>query len=101
MNMIHPQQIESPIRIAGRWSRRLGVLALLASIVLSGAAANEARAQSLGTTGQQQQQQVTVRPPDPGDPEAPSRLMVYAVALLLGGAAIGLAVMPSRRTHED
>jgi hypothetical protein len=42
-----------------------------------------------------------VRPPAPAEPEKASVAIPYALTLLLGGAAVGLAVMPSSRTHQD
>lgn len=42
-----------------------------------------------------------VRPPAPQDPGKPSVIMPYLLTFVLGGAAAGLAVLPSRRTHQD
>jgi len=42
-----------------------------------------------------------VRPPAPADPGKHNIIVPYLVAALLGGAAIGLAIMPSKRTHQD
>jgi hypothetical protein len=42
-----------------------------------------------------------IRPPAPAEPDKHSPIVPYALTLLLAGAAIGLAVMPSHRTHQD
>lgn len=42
-----------------------------------------------------------VRPPAPAEPEKANVILPYIIAFVLGGAAIGLAVMPSHRTHQD
>ncbi len=42
-----------------------------------------------------------VRAPAPGDPAPANTLVIYAVVLALGAAALGLSVLPSRRGHQD
>jgi len=42
-----------------------------------------------------------VQAPTPGELDQPSPLGAYALAILLGGAALALSAMPSKRTHED
>ena len=42
-----------------------------------------------------------VRPPAPSDPGKPSVMIPYALVLVLGGAAVGLSILPSQRTHHD
>lgn len=49
-----------------------------------------------GTSGQ-----VDVRPPDPGDPTPPNSAVMYILLFVLIGASIGLAILPSKRTHQD
>lgn len=43
----------------------------------------------------------TVRPPAPADPGKPSLIVPYALTLVFAAAAVGLAVLPSARTHQD
>lgn len=42
-----------------------------------------------------------VRPPAPSDPGKPSAILYYGVALVAGGIAYAIAIMPSKRTHQD
>lgn len=44
---------------------------------------------------------VEIRPPAPADPGKYNIIVPYLIAALLGSAAIGLAIMPSKRTHQD
>lgn len=43
----------------------------------------------------------TVRPPTPSEPEKPATILYYIVGVVLAGAAVGIAVMPSKRGHHD
>lgn len=42
-----------------------------------------------------------VRPPAPSDPGKPAIVMPYLLTFVLGGLAVGLAVMPSGRSHQN
>jgi hypothetical protein len=42
-----------------------------------------------------------VRPPAPTDPGKPAVVVPYLLTFVLGGLAVGLAVMPSGRSHQD
>jgi len=42
-----------------------------------------------------------VRPPDPGDPAPANTLVIYAAVIVLGGVALGICLLPSRRGHQD
>lgn len=41
------------------------------------------------------------RPPAPNKPASPPRWLYYLVVVALGGATIGLSIMPSKRGHQD
>lgn len=75
-------------------------VALVVSVAL-GAASSAALGQSLGRTNAPQLQNQEVTSPAPGKPDAPKRLLVYVVAGVLSAAAVGFAIMPSRRTPKQ
>jgi len=82
------------------------VLLIVTPTVAMLAATPLLQAQSFSAPGAAPNQQTNadgteIRPPDPGKPEAPGRVAIYVVAVLLSAAAIGVAVMPSKRTHQD
>jgi len=70
-----------------RTSRHLSLVPLAIAVV--GLASSIASAQQ------------TIIPPKPGAIEPASPLPAYMFGLLLAGIAIGLTVMPSKRSHED
>ena len=76
---------------------------VMLGMALVGMVSAGAMAQRVGSTTQQSQNQSRerIRPPIPESLEPPNRIMVYGVALVVGGVAIGLAIMPSRRSHTD
>ncbi len=41
------------------------------------------------------------RPPAPTDPGKPNVIVPYLLTFVLGGVTVGLAVLPSGRTHQD
>lgn len=80
---------------------RIGRALLVAGIL--GMTTGICQAQQRGTTSSTQNRApaAQVNPPKPGQLEPPNRVLVYGVALIVGAVAVGLAVMPSRRTHAD
>ncbi|MEM8834212.1 MAG: hypothetical protein AAGD00_00195 [Planctomycetota bacterium] len=60
------------------------VLAGIATIVLSSAASAQG-----------------ARPQRPDEPREPSVPLYLAIGLVFAAAAVGLTVMPSKRTHQD
>lgn len=73
-----------------------------AATAIVGFSAGAARAQDgMGFAGDEPGDGLEVRPPDPGKPDEPSRMLVYAAGVLIGAVVLGLAIMPSKRTHED
>jgi hypothetical protein len=42
-----------------------------------------------------------IRPPAPAEPDKPSIAVPYLLTFAIAGAAVGLAVFPSGRTHQD
>ncbi|HVZ93582.1 MAG TPA: hypothetical protein VG797_03640 [Phycisphaerales bacterium] len=42
-----------------------------------------------------------VRPPAPGETENPMYPAVYLIGLALAVVAVGVTIMPSKRTHQD
>lgn len=78
-------------RRTDRWLGALGVLVVLGVCLLPSLALG----QSGGAPGE------IIRPPSPGDPTPPNTIIIYVAVLLLGGAALGLTILPSRRTHQD
>lgn len=42
-----------------------------------------------------------VRPPKVNEPSQGQTWLYYLIGFALGGAALGLTLMPSRRTHQD
>lgn len=80
--------------------------AVIAAGLLLGLASPSLARQSMGfDTGDENPNPATqtqdVRPPAPTDPGKPSIVGPYLLMFVLVGAAIGLAVMPSGRTHQD
>lgn len=76
-----------------RTARMLPIVAASLTLMLSGAAVAQNNAPASAP--------VDVRPPAPTDPGKPNVIVPYLLMFLLGAAAIGLAVMPSQRTHQD
>lgn len=77
-----------------RTARLLPIVAASLTLMLSGTALSQNNAPAPS-------QPVDVRPPAPTDPGKPNVIVPYLLMFLLGAAAIGLAVMPSQRTHQD
>lgn len=42
-----------------------------------------------------------IRPPAPSAPEKQNIIVPYLLLFAIGGAAVGLAIFPSGRTHQD
>lgn len=42
-----------------------------------------------------------IRPPAPSEPEKQNIVVPYLLLFAIAGAAVGLAVFPSGRTHQD
>lgn len=76
------------IRHCSKRSRAL-TLALAASACLAGAPAAWAQ----GST--------VVRPPKVNEPSAGQTWLYYLVGVGLGAMAVGVTILPSRRTHQD
>lgn len=66
-----------------------------------GAAVSAANAQSMGVDPRALEARENVRPPDPGDPAGSNSFIIYGAVILLGGVALGLCLLPSRRGHQD
>lgn len=84
----------APIRGRLAWVAAVGLL-------MSGGAAF---GQSVGIAGGDDSAPAApkdVRPPAPAEPGKPALVVPYLLIFALGAAAVGLAVMPSHRTHQD
>ncbi len=87
--------MSNPLRSARSW-----VLAGL--LFAGGAAAPLARAQSFGNVDDSKPtKQERILPPDPGNPTPPNTGLLYLVLFVFLGAAVGLSILPSPRTHQD
>lgn len=75
-------------------------LALSAALLTSLAASAMAQRISIGDDSAQAAP-ADIRPPAPNEAEKPSLIVPYLLVFLLGGAAVGLSVLPSQRTHQD
>ncbi len=42
-----------------------------------------------------------VLPPDPGNPTPPNTGLLFLLLFVFLGAAVGLSILPSQRTHQD
>jgi hypothetical protein len=73
-------------------ARRL-ILILTLALPLLIAGAGEALAQRGGDAG--------LRPPVPERPDNPPRWLHYGVIAILGAATIAIAILPSKRGHQD
>lgn len=73
---------------------------LLIAAVSLGAFALPAAAQ-FGTRPQDQQQVIAPRPPTPRTADRPPTIWMYMLAVVLGGAVVGAALIPSKRGHQD
>lgn len=76
----------------------------LRAMLLAGAlllAPTGASAQSVGIVEDSGPVGQDVKPPDPGNPTPPNTGVIYILLFLLIGASVGLAILPSKRTHQD
>jgi hypothetical protein len=74
---------------------------LLAPFVAIGALPGTAVGQGMEMSLDSGPKAVEVRAPAPADPGNPPFFLVYLAGFGLSAAAVGLAVMPSKRTHQD
>lgn len=71
--------------------------ASLPALVLLGGAliSSPAHAQGSGAPAKD------IRPPSPAEPGKPNVVGTAVLGFVLGAAALGVAMMPSKRTHQD
>jgi hypothetical protein len=81
-----------------RTAKPLRALLLAGALLLAPVGAS---AQSIGIIEDTGPGQKDVKPPDPGNPTPPNTGVIYILLFLLVGASIGLAILPSHRTHQD
>lgn len=81
-----------------RTARSFRALLLAGALALAPGAAS---AQSIGIIEDTGPVGKDVKPPDPGNPTPPNTGVIYILLFLLVGASIGLAILPSKRTHQD
>ena len=74
---------------------------LLGALATMGAPAGTAFAQGMEMSLDSGPKAVEVRAPAPADPGNPPFVLVYLAGFGLSAAAVGLAIMPSKRTHQD
>ncbi|MCA9282735.1 MAG: hypothetical protein H6812_01935 [Phycisphaeraceae bacterium] len=60
-----------------------------------------AGAMLIATPGASAQSSTVIRPPKVSNPSAGKTWLYYITGLGLGAIAVGLTIMPSRRTHQD
>ena len=94
-------------------ARTRTALPLATALVFAGFAAGSAWAQpsssiSTPTTGAAQPGPAasqgsgsSITPPRPSELKPVSPLLGYGVLVVLGGAVVGLSIMPSKRSHQD
>ncbi len=80
--------------------RRLLLLPLATAALLTVAAA-PALAQFSAAPAGPSTAQSTARPPKVEAPEPARSWLAYLVAIVVGGMVVGIAIIPSQRTHQD
>ncbi len=65
------------------------------------AALGVAAAVIISTPGVAEAQVTVVRPPKVSEPSKGQTWLYYLIGFAMSGAALGLTLMPSRRTHQD
>lgn len=82
-----------------RFSKHTLCVLIAASVVAASGPA--VLGQGMGFIEDQPKAKAIVRPPDPGNPTPPSVGLMYVILFALVGASLGLAILPSKRTHQD
>jgi len=82
--------------------RRLSLMPpAAAALVTLAAGATPALAQFSAAPAGPSTAQSTARPPRVEPPEPARSWLAYAVAIVVGGMVVGIAIIPSQRTHQD